>query len=211
MNRTTLRTGLAFTAAVAALYAGTAALPTADAADAAPRSAALTTTRTTTLTFTVPDCDGCTLQLGQGLWDDSAKSGVRFWESKEKTVRDGEATFTVPARRTHGMSVLVRAPWEGHTGYVTTVAFHYGGFEVGEDVSFTEARHQRKASACWEGTRRDAVTIPLTVRKVRVEGVRHEVNGSIAYVDTTQSWLDPMRRVWRGVMGSQDLNVCGPA
>jgi hypothetical protein len=207
MNRTTLRTGLAVTAAVAALYAGTAALPTADAAQSAPQRAA----RTTTLTFTVPDCDGCTLQLDQGLRDDSAKSGVRFWESRERRIRDGEATFTVPSRRTRGMSVLVRAPWEGHTGYVTTVAFRYAGFDVGEDVSFPEARRQRRASACWEGTRRDAVTIPLTVRKVRVEGVRREVTGSIAYVDTTQSWLDPMRRVWHGVMGSQDLNVCGSA
>jgi len=34
------------------------------------------------------------------------------------------------------------------------------------------------------------------------------VDGSIAFVPTTQSWLKPMREVWDGVLGSQDVNIC---
>jgi len=105
--------------------------------------------------------------------------------------------------------MTLTAPWEGHTGYVTTVAFRYGGEQVGDEVGFAEARSKSKASACWAGTSADEVTIPLTVRKVWVEGVRHRVRGSIAYAAVTQDWMVPMRDVWDGVMGSQDVNVCG--
>ena len=55
----------------------------------------------------------------------------------------------------------------------------------------------------------DAVTIPLTVRKVWVEGVRHRVRGSIAFANVTQDWMKPMRTVWDGILGSQEVNICG--
>ncbi len=50
--------------------------------------------------------------------------------------------------------------------------------------------------------------MPLVVEKVRVDGVKNEVDGSIAFVPTTQSWLHPMREVHGGVLGSQDVNIC---
>ena len=65
-----------------------------------------------------------------------------------------------------------------------------------------------KASACWEGVRSREVTVPLVVEKVRVRGVQKMVDGSIAFVPTTESWLRPMRQVWDGVLGSQDVNIC---
>jgi len=202
-TRSTLRTGLAFTAAVAALYAGTAALPSAEAdGRAAPAK--------TTITFEVPDCEGCELSLTQARWDDSATYGVRTWDGPEATVKDGKATVTVPSRRTWGMSVAVDAPWDGQLAAVTTVAFRYAGHDLGDEVTFADARDERKASACWEGTRRAEVTLPLAVRKVRVDGVHGRVDGSIAYVDRTEGWLQPMRRTYRGVLASQDVNVCGP-
>ncbi|MDF1606267.1 hypothetical protein [Nocardioides sp. YIM 152315] len=204
MNRTAIRSGLAFTAAVAGLYAGTAVLPVADAATAsAPH-------HRTTLTFEVPDCEGCELSLVQARWTDSKKHPVRVWDGPRAVVDDGTATFTVRSRHTWGMSVQVDAPWDGQLAAVTSVAFRYAGHGVGDEVAFTDARHARRASACWEGTRRDEVTIPLTVRKVRVDGVRGSVDGSIAYATTTESWLQPMRRAYRGVLASQDVNVCGP-
>ena len=67
---------------------------------------------------------------------------------------------------------------------------------------------KRRASACWEGVRRRAITVPLVVEEVEVDGVQGRVPGSIAFVPTTQSWLAPMRRVWDGVLGSQDVNIC---
>ncbi|MBA2953288.1 hypothetical protein GON03_03110 [Nocardioides sp. MAH-18] len=202
-TRSTLRTALAFTAAVAALYAGTAALPSAEADSQ-------TAPRTTTLTFEVPDCEGCELSLVQSRWDDDARYGVRTWNGPDATVEDGTATVTVRTSRTWGLSVLVSTPWDGQLAAETTVAWRYAGHDVGDEVTFADARDERKASACWEGTRRGDVTIPLTVRQVRVEGVHGPVAGTIAFATETQSWLQPMRRTFRGVLASQDVNVCGP-
>ncbi|WP_374455492.1 hypothetical protein [Nocardioides sp.] len=203
--RTTVRTTVR-SAAGAALLAtllapaggGAAAAPATDERAAAPR---------TTLTFTVADCEGCEVQLVNARSTLDADV-VHVWESRTKQVEDGSVTFTIPTRRTWGMSATVVAPWEGHTGYVTTVAWRYNGKYVGDTVTLEEAVTRTKASACWEGVRSRRVTMPLVVEKVRVAGVRREVDGSIAFVPTTTSWLPPMRQVWDGVLGSQDVNIC---
>lgn len=161
--------------------------------------------RTTTITFQVPDCEGCTLQLEQGIREGGE---VTTWRSKEKSVEDGTVRFTVPSHRTQGTAVLVRAPWEGHTGYTTTVAMRYAGMQPGDEPTFAEAREQGSASACWAGTRAARVTVPVTVEKVRVDGVQRRVWGAIAYASETQEHTAPMREVWDGVLGSQDLNIC---
>lgn len=198
-----------FAAGAAVLAAGTAgALSVAPTADATPTSAAREA-RQTTITFQVPDCDDCVVGLVQGRWDPDAKWGIKVWDGGQHEVRDGEVTVTVPSRRTKGMSMTVEAPWEGHTGYVTQAVFRYGGMKVGDEVGFKEARSKTRGSGCWAGTRDAAVTIPLTVRKVWVQGVRHRVRGSIAYTSVTQDWMVPMRQVWDGVMGTQDVPICG--
>ena len=183
--------------------AATAAAPGAlsDERAAAPR---------TKLTFTVHDCEGCEIQLTSALGTlAEANAGeVDIWNSKSRTVEDGSVTFDVPTKRTWGMSVAVRAPWEGHTGYRTTVAWRYNGNLQGDTVTLEQAVTKKSASACWEGVRSREVTVPLVVEKVRVDGVTQRVNGSIAFVPTTQSWLRPMREVWDGVLGSQDVNIC---
>ena len=161
----------------------------------------------TTLTFTVDDCEGCEVQLVNARSTLDADV-VHVWQSRTKEVRDGEVTFRIPARRTWGMSATVVAPWEGFTGYRTTVAWRYNGERVGDTVTLDEAVTKTKASACWEGVRSRRVTVPLVVEKVRVAGVHEEVDGSIAFVPTTQSWLPPMREVRDGVLGSQDVSVC---
>ena len=195
----TMRTTVLGSAAAAALLATTFA-PTAGATE---RQAAARTT----LTFTVDDCEGCEVQLVNARSTLDADV-VHVWESQAKEVSGGQVTFRIPTRRTWGMSATVRAPWEGHTGYATTVAWRYDGELVGDPVTLDEAVTKRKASACWEGVRSRAVTVPLVVAKVRVPGVRREVDGSIAFVPTTQSWLPPMRRAPEGVLGSQDVNIC---
>ncbi|QBX56688.1 hypothetical protein EXE58_15280 [Nocardioides seonyuensis] len=199
-------TSLAGAATLAALLAPALAGPAASAgtegADHARQSAARTT-----LTFAVEDCEGCEVQLMQARETLDADV-VHTWASGSRTVHDGEVTFRLAPRRTNGMSVTVRAPWEGHTGYATTVAWRYNGEQVGDPVTLEEAVTKRRASACWEGTRRRNLTIPLVVEEVEVRGVHRRVPGSIAFVPTTQSWLEPMRRVWDGVLGSQDVNIC---
>lgn len=161
----------------------------------------------TRLTFTVDDCEGCEIQLLNARRTLDADV-VHVWHSRTRTVEDGTVTFHVATRRTWGMSVTVDAPWEGQTGYLTTVAWRYNGELVGDTVTLEEAVTKKRASACWEGVRRRAVTVPLVVEEVEVIGVHERVPGSIAFVPTTQSWLHPMREVVDGVLGSQDVNIC---
>lgn len=198
----TIRTILAATAA--ALLTTTLA-PTATAGAAAlDLRAAEPRTR---LTFTVDDCEGCEVQLVNARSTLDADV-VHVWQSRTRTVEDGTVSFRIKTKRTSGLSVTVRAPWEGHTGYATTVAWRYDGELVGDAVTLEEAVTKRRASACWEGVRRRAVTVPLVVEEVEVDGVHGRVPGSIAFVPTTESWLPPMRQVWDGVLGSQDVNIC---
>ena len=198
-------TALAASALLATLLAP--AATAASAATAQPSEERAAAARTTRLTFTVDDCEGCEVQVVSARSTLDADV-VHVWQSRTKEVTDGAVSFRVPTRLTSGLSATVHAPWEGHTGYVTTVAWRYNGEAVGDTVTLEEAVTKKRASACWEGTRRRAVTLPLVVEEVEVLGVKKRVPGSIAYLPTTQSWLPPMRQVVDGVLGSQDLNIC---
>ena len=179
------------------------------APDAAPAPQARVAEPRTRLTFTVADCEGCRIRLVSALQRPGQQpSDVRVWQSRSRVVSDGEVTFRIATRRTWGMSATVVAPWEGATGYLTTVAWRYGGEHVGDVVTLEEAVTKDRASACWEGVRRRQVSLPLVVEEVEVDGTTGRVPGSIAFVPTTQSWLRPMRQVWDGVLGSQDVNFC---
>jgi hypothetical protein len=197
------------TTALAVLLAGL-LVPSATAAAPTSASTERAAQPRTALTFTVDDCEGCELQLTSalGTYAQADAGQVDIWNSRTKIVEDGSVTFTIPTRRTWGMSVAIKAPWEGHTGYRTTLAWRYNGELQGDEVTLEEAVTKTKASACWEGVRSREVTMPIVVEKVRVRGVKKMVDGSIAFVPTTQSWLRPMREVWDGVLGSQDVNIC---
>ena len=197
--RTTVLASAALLASL--LGPGASAAPAVDHQAAAPR---------TQLTFTVDDCEGCEMQLTSalGTYAEADADNVKIWNSATRTVQDGSVTFDIPTKRTWGMSIAVHAPWEGYTGYRTTVAWRYNGNLVGDTVTLEEALTKKKAAACWEGVRRRNVTVPLVVEEVEVRGVEERVAGSIAFVPTTESWLRPMREVVDGVLGSQDVNIC---
>ena len=161
----------------------------------------------TRLTFTVEDCEGCEVHLVNARSTLDADV-VHVWQSGTRTVQDGKVTFRIATKRTWGMSVTVKAPWEGNTGYATTVAWAYDGESVGDTVTLEEAVSKRRAAACWEGTRQRRISIPLVVEEVEVDGVRGRVPGSIAFLPTTSSWIGEMRRAPGGVLGSQDVDVC---
>lgn len=204
MTRTTgARTAAASLILLAAAFAG--AVTAVETSSAAP--AASEQPRRTSLTFTVDDCEGCKLQLEQGIATDDPQRS-RVWHSRWKKVEGGEVTFDVRSSRTFGAAVLVKAPWEGHAGYTTTVAMRYAGNDVGDRVTLRSARSERRASACWEGTRQAELTLPLVVREVQVRGVQERVPGAIAFAKETESWLGAARRAPRGVLGSQDVNLC---
>lgn len=205
-----LATGLAGMAALAAVT-GLAAAGTV-VATAAPTTTPTTTAAraddgTTRVVLPIEDCRGCRGQVYSALaTDDPAEP--RLWASLEKRVRDGKVAFAVPHSRTPGMQVVVRAPWEGHTGYDTNVVFRYAGHGAGDVVDTEVAATRSRASSCFEGTSRDKVTLPVVVRRVQVPGVHGPVAGTLAHLETTTPWLSPMRRAHEGVLGQQDVTVC---
>ena len=205
---TSIRTRLAATASAVITLAG-AALAAAPADATAPGGSTAPARRVhhTRLTFDVAGCEGCRIRLVHA--ERKADPTARYWTSKERVVRDGSVTFRPSSRHTHGMSMTVRAPWEGLTGYVTETVFRYAGKTTGDTVTFAEARSKRHASGCWDGTNASELTLDLTVRKVWVQGVRGRTRGTIAYLPVTDRWQRPMQRVYRGVLGTQDVDLCG--
>ncbi|MDN4161813.1 hypothetical protein [Nocardioides abyssi] len=196
---------LALSGAVAAGTPATAAAPT--SAPATPGSTSTALPDLTTLAYEVPDCEGCTIRLANVRLPEGADQPV-VWQSKAKQVEDGEVRFMVAPRRTWGMSMTIETPWEGQTGYVTSVVQRYRGKAVGDRVSFKQARKAGVASSCWAGTRSDEVRTKVVVRKVMVDGVKKKVPGTLAFTRVTQDWHDPMRRAYGGVLGTQDADIC---
>ena len=173
----------------------------APAAQAAPARAAAAST--TQLTLKVGSCEGCVVGVASYL-----EGSMDVWSPKPKKVKDGRVTFAVPTTRTTGLSVTVRAPWEGATGYVTNAVFRYRGVKTGTKVGFTQARKFTRASGCWAGTTDDAATMRLKVRQVQVDGLGGKVPGTIAWMSVTQEWLRPLVPAYRGVIGTQDVMPC---
>jgi len=159
--------------------------------------------KTTKLTFTTPRCHGCEIQVMNG-----ARRVENTWSAASRRVSGGKVTFRVPSPLTRGITTTVLAPWEGTTGYTTVVAFRYAGHHPGDAVSFTDARSQKRGTPCWAGTHQAELSVPLTVRRVRVGGTTRPTAGTIAYVDSTQAWLKPMMPAARGVLGSQEVIAC---
>jgi hypothetical protein len=157
----------------------------------------------TRLTLQVPHCRGCEIDVMNG-----AARPENTWAAEPTKVKHGTVSFVVPRPDTRGITATVTAPWEGATGYTTIVAFRYAGHRPGDAVSFHDARGQHRGSPCWGGTNQAALTLPLTVRQVRVPGTTGPAAGTIAFADVTQQWLKPMMRAGKGVLGSQEVITC---
>lgn len=167
-------------------------------ASAAERRAPLTE-----LTLLMPGCEGCEITMA------SYNGGlVADWVSEPQLVTDGEVLVVVPSVETAGLSIQVRAPWDGFIGYVTNVVFRYSGQSIGSRVGFKAARSKKWASGCWAGTVNDAVTLKVKTRSVRVRGVQGKARGTIAWIPRTESYLKPVARAYRGVLGGQGVIKC---
>jgi hypothetical protein len=188
-------------AAAALSVATLSVLPTQQPGQAVP--ARDTAVPTTQLTLEIADCEGCVISLVSYVY-----GSTDFWNSKSRKVEDGSVTFAVPTARTLGVSMQVRTPWEGGTGFVTNVVLRYQGFQTGDRIGFRPARASKRATACWAGTTEDAVTMRVKVRRVQVRGDGGKVPGSIAWAPVTQDWLRPLVNTWRGVVGTQDAMPC---
>jgi hypothetical protein len=77
----------------------------------------------------------------------------------------------MPTHLTHGLSFVLRAPWQGGTGAVSNVVTRYAGHPVDDQVGRAEARHARRAEGCWAGTTAGAATLTFQVDRVRTRTV----------------------------------------
>lgn len=159
----------------------------------------------TTVTLDVKGCNGCDLRLVQASEDDPSS----YWHSHLHTVKDGKVSWTVLTSRTIGMSIEVRAPWDGGTDSVPNVVFRYAGKKVGDPVSATYARHARRAAGCYAGTTTSDLGIAVTVVHAKVPGVTGKtVTSPRAFTSVTQPSKGGLQRAPYGTLGNQDAYYC---
>jgi hypothetical protein len=132
------------------------------------------------------------------------------WTSEPRTIgSDHVAEFDVRTSRTHGMSFVLRAPWEGDTGAVPNIVTRYAGHAVDSTVGRAAARRARRAEGCWAGTTVDDLRLDFHVARVRAKTLDgHRTRIPLAYATRTMSSWKPMVKTYKGTIGNQDAFYC---
>ena len=155
------------------------------------------------ITFRVTGCDGCQIGLYQ-LHRDPEGGPTDNW-GKTTRVKRGKAVLTVPADRTHGTAISIRAPWQKgfvHGSYY--VATRYGGFDSGDSVTSKQAARARRGTYCWAGTDENQ-TIRIRVDRFRFDAVGTDEAGVAprAFANPTLSTgTAELIRTWNGTFVS---------
>lgn len=195
--RPMLRTGDGILGAQDIIPCQPAARPTPAQRQAVPR---------TRLTLGVRGCDRCTVQLQHAI-DGEAE---HVWTSPERRVgADHHVAFRLRTRLTHGLSFVLRAPWEGNTGAVPNMVTRYAGHRVGAVVHREAARHARRAEGCWAGTSSAAARLSFQVDRVRVRTLDgRPTKAPLAYSRHTLPSWQPMVHTHKGTIANQDAFYC---
>lgn len=164
---------------------------------------------TTTVTFTVVGCEGCT--ISSWLPVVTADGGP----SDKAKVRNGVATLQIPTANTQGTSFQIDPVKDPYMDAVTLIVFQYKGAEPGKAVTKAEAMTYRRGSACWAGT--SEATAELRVRVRSVWGPAFDPGAKnaptrtlqpIAWVVPTQPSAAPYWPLFKGALQAQDTPVC---
>lgn len=149
-------------------------------------------------------CPRCPVYLQQAFRGD-----VSSWTSQTHRVRYGRVQFTVPTRRTHGMSFVFNPRWANVTNARTNVVTRYAHTQVGDYISNRVAKRKHRATGCWAGTNERRVH--LLVRAVKFRGPA--LGGGPGHA--LRAWFRPMtestpywQRTYRGSIGNQDAYFC---
>jgi hypothetical protein len=159
----------------------------------------------TVLTLHVTGCDRCSVTLQHAV---SGRPHV--WTSPTRRVgADHRVTFRLRTARTHGLSFVLRAPWQGNTGAVPNVVTRYAGHRVDAAVTRTAARHASRATGCWAGTTSSAATLTFRVGRVHARTLSGEPTYlPLAYATLTLPSWQPMVHAVKGTIGNQDAFYC---
>ena len=195
---------IAVTAAALSLSLTAPVQGSADGTSATPAESVVTGARPMTkIVLRVRTCRRCPVQLRQALDDGT------YWSSRTHRVRRGHVRFRVPTSRTRGMSFEITPHWATAGNWVPNVVTRYSGTDFGESVSNAQARHKKRATACWTGT--DARRVRLVVRAVKFRARTMDGDpghGLRAWFSPMGRRMSPMNRTWRGSLGNQDAYFC---
>jgi hypothetical protein len=153
------------------------------------------------LILEVSGCESCKIKLVQAM----LARPVTYWSSSNgdgKPVVNGRVEFTVPAKRTHGMSFEIRPPWEISQGGTDNIVTHYAGTPA-----------LQRAYGCWTGSTDATVALHVTVARTRVEGAN---NAEGTYGPAAVAYFDPSIAPFGksqftsdiGTIGNQDAFYC---
>ena len=164
----------------------------------APAAAAASTT---TITFNVTGCNGCTITPVQ--WVDMS---AEPWQGDPVTIVNGVATATVPTANTKGMSFNFSAPWAVQQNGLQNIVLQYKGAAVGSTPTRAQALDSKKASGCWAGVASGDATLDLRVSRVRITGFPESVGKGpypVVFAAPTASALKIFEPTYKGGIGNQ--------
>jgi hypothetical protein len=150
-------------------------------------------------------CDRCSVQLQQAV-----SGAPSVWTSDAQRVgADHEATFRVLSSHTHGLSFVLRAPWEGDTGAVPNIVTRYSGHHVDSFVRRAGARRGTHAEGCWAGTNLPSVDLDFHVARIPGKTLTgHKTQIPLAYATHSMLSWRPMVKTFKGTIANQDAFYC---
>ena len=182
------------------------ALPVAAVAAAAPAAVPGETGAQTTITMNVTGCEGCTIQANQFV-DDTTPA----YQSKSAVVTGGVATLTVPTANTKGMYFSIQTAKPARINALPLITTQVKGHPAGSTLSRGQQVAGKKASACWAGTSDAAVTIAVTVNRVKMPSFpngKKKTLVPLARFAPTVKALGGFSTAYKGVLATQDVWPC---
>ena len=161
----------------------------------------------TVLTLNVRSCEGCEITLVQL----PRRRHGGGWASDPHTVQNGKAAFVVPTAKTEGISVMVRTPWEGQTGYVHDGRLPLQGSRHGRADRLQQGPHDEEGQRLLGRHDREAGQPAVQGPPRQRPGRRTaRCRATSPGPRRRQAWLPPMLPVYGGVLGAQDVIACQP-
>ncbi|MEZ5098085.1 MAG: hypothetical protein R2731_19605 [Nocardioides sp.] len=160
--------------------------------------------RKVALTLKLDGCATCRVKLVQAV-----KGRAAVWSTTWKKAKKGRVTVRLPRSRTAGLTVQVKAPWEGRPVKTTQVVVAYARKATGATVSAAAATKQKSGSPCFAGTSRSKLTWVVGVRRAKVAARSGLTLGSRAWLVTTREDIPPVLTTPRGVAATRGATKCG--
>jgi hypothetical protein len=181
------------------LLAATACALTLGAAPAVASTAASdTAAHSTKITFTMANCDGCTITPVQAIEKINSRGhGVGVPPVAHTyatvTVHHGKAVAHVPTWHTSGMAFIVTGPHgEAIFNAQSVAVLRYEGRAPGAKVTTYGALRSKVGSWCWGGTTKSTASIDLSFHTFRGTGTDSLPTTFYTF------WASPGLHVWGG-------------